>query len=152
MRRTTALAAACAALALAGCAPTVNLPAAEGAADPGCASVIVSLPRDIGTGSLAAPLERRTVSSQATAAYGQPTAVTLRCGMPEPAPSTSRCVTTGDVDWLEVSQEGAVWTFVAYGRAPATEVVVDTVAVSAVTALEALSAAVARTERTGACA
>ena len=47
--------------------------------------------------------------------------------------------------------ESRVWTFVSYGRSPATEVVIDTDAVSAVTALEGVSSAVARTERTGAC-
>ena len=77
--------------------------------------------------------------------------MTLRCGMPEPAPSASRCIQVGAVDWLEVAQEEDVWTFVSYGRSPAAEVVIDTGVVSAVTALESLSSAVDRLEQTGAC-
>lgn len=139
------------ALALAGCAPVVTLPAAEDAADPGCADVVVSLPAEIGADSLPEPLERRDVSSQGSAAYGEPSAVTLRCGMPEPAPSTERCITVGDVDWLLLGQEDDVWTLVSYGRSPATEVVIDTKVTSSSSALEALSPAVARTELVRTC-
>lgn len=143
--------AAAAVLALTGCASAVTLPPAEEASDPGCASVVVSLGQAIGDRSLPQPLERRDTTGQGTAAFGNPSAVTLRCGMPEPAPSTDRCITVGDVDWLEVAAEESVWTFVSYGRSPATEVVIDTSVVSAVTALEGVSSAVARTERVGAC-
>lgn len=151
MRSLPLAAAAAVVLALAGCASAVTLPPAEDAADPACASVIVSLGQGLGDQSLTEPLERRDTTGQGTAAFGNPSAVTLRCGMPEPAPSTARCITVGEVDWLEVAAEENVWTFVTYGRSPATEVVIDTNAVSAVTALEGLSSAVARTDRTGAC-
>jgi Protein of unknown function (DUF3515) len=150
--RTLPLAAAAAVvLALTGCASAVTLPPAEDASDPGCASVVVSLGQEIGDQSLPEPLERRDTTGQGTAAFGNPSAVTLRCGMPKPAPSTDRCITVGEVDWLEVAAEDDVWTFVSYGRSPATEVVIDTSVVSAVTALEGVSSAVARTERAGAC-
>lgn len=66
-------------------------------------------------------------------------------------PSAQRCIEVGGVDWLEVAQEEDVWTFISYGRSPATEIVIDTTAVSTVTALEAVSGAVDRTERVGAC-
>ena len=151
MRPLPLAAAAVALLALTGCARAVTLPPADEAADAGCASVTVSLPEQLGEGSLSQPLERRDTTSQATAAWGDPSAITLRCGMPEPAPSTSRCIQVGPVDWLEVAQEENVWTFVSYGRSPATEVVIDTNVVSAVTALEGVSDAVDRLERTGAC-
>ncbi len=151
MRSLPILAAAAALLALAGCARTVVLPPADEAADPGCAELIVTLPEQIGEESRPEPLERRTTTSQATAAWGDPSAITLRCGMPAPAPSTQRCISVNGVDWLEVAQEGGVWTFVSYGRSPATEVVIDTGAVTAVTALEAVSNAVERTDRVGAC-
>ena len=150
--RSLPLAAAAAALfALTGCASAVTLPPAEEASAPSCASVVVSLGQEIGDQSLPEPLERRDVTGQGTAAFGNPSAVTLRCGMPQPAPSTDRCITVGEVDWLEVAAEENVWTFVSYGRSPATEVVIDTNVVSAVTALEGVSSAVARTERVGAC-
>ncbi len=145
------LAAAAAVTALSGCATAVILPPADEAAAPGCAAVVVSLPEELGDGSLPQPLERRSTTAQGAAAFGDPSAVTLRCGMPEPAPSTARCITLGEVDWIEVAAEEDVWTFVSYGRSPATEVVIDTDVVSAVTALEGVSSAVARTELTGAC-
>jgi predicted small lipoprotein YifL len=151
MRRLPLLAAAVALLTLTGCARAVNLPPADDAANPGCANVSVSLPEQLGDASLSEPLDRRDTTAQATAAWGDPSAVTLRCGMPEPAPSTSRCITVGAVDWLEVAQEENVWTFVSYGRSPATEVVIDTSVVSAVTALEGVSGAVERLELVGAC-
>lgn len=151
MRILPLAAAAAVVLALTGCASAVTLPPAEEASDPGCASVVVSLGETIGEQTLPEPLERRDTTGQGTAAFGDPSAVTLRCGMPEPAPSTDRCITVGEVDWLEVATEGDVWTFVSYGRSPATEVVVDATVVSAVTALEGVSSAVARTERVGAC-
>lgn len=151
MRLIPVAAAAAALLALTGCGRAVTLPAADDASDPGCARVSVSLPEQLGDASLPEPLERRDTTSQATAAWGDPSAVTLRCGMPEPAPSANRCIQVGPVDWLEVAQEENVWTFVSYGRSPATEVVIDTNVVSAVTALEGVSNAVDRIERTGEC-
>lgn len=156
MRVLPILAVAATLLAVAGCARTVSLPAADEAADPGCAELFVTLPPQIGDESLTVPLDQRDTTSQATSAWGDPSAITLRCGMPVPAPSTQRCIgieltPERSVDWLEVSQEDSVWTFVSYGRSPATEVVVDTNVVTAVTALDAVSNAVDRTELVGAC-
>jgi predicted small lipoprotein YifL len=149
-------AAAIALLALTGCARALSLPPADDASDPACAAVMVTLPQEIGDESLPVPLEQRDTTSQGSSAWGDPSAITLRCGMPVPAPSTDRCIgieiTPGrTVDWLEVAQEDSVWTFVSYGRSPATEVVVDTSVVTASTALDAVSNAVDRTELVGAC-
>lgn len=151
MRLLPIAAAALALLALTGCARSLSLPPADEASDPGCAEVIVTLPDQIGDASLDVPLDQRDTTSQGTAAWGDPSAVTLRCGVPEPAPSTDRCITVGEVDWLEVAQEENVWTFVSYGRSPATEVVIDTDVVTAATALEAVGNAVSRTDQVGAC-
>ena len=60
---------------LSGCAPTVNLEPAEQANAPECANMIVRLPDTV------AELPARNVNSQATAAYGSPTAVIIRCGV-----------------------------------------------------------------------
>ncbi|WP_405217112.1 DUF3515 domain-containing protein [Agrococcus sp. Ld7] len=138
-------------LAVAGCARTVSLPPADQASDPGCAEVIVTLPETIGREGGLEVLERRTTTAQGTAAWGDPSAVTLRCGMPVPAPSTLQCVSVGGVDWLQVGQEESVFTFVSYGREPATEVVIDTAMVTGATALDAISSSVDRTELVGAC-
>lgn len=142
-------AAAVALLALTGCARAVSLPVADEASDPGCAQIIVTLPEQVGDAG--DPLERRSVTAQGTAAWGDPSAITLRCGMPLPAPSTNPCTEVGGVDWLEVGRDGDAWTFISYGRSPATEMVIDTTAVTAITALEAVSSAVDRTERVGTC-
>lgn len=156
MRALPILAAAVALVALTGCSRAVSLPPADEASSVECAELMVSLPDQLGDTSLPQPLDQRDTTSQATSAWGDPSAVTLRCGMPQPAPSTDRCISIElmpgrVVDWLEVAQEGTVWTFVSYGRSPATEVVIDTNVVTAATALDALSNAVDRTELVGAC-
>lgn len=123
-----------AAAVLGGCASAVNVPPGAHAADPVCAEVLQALPGVLADG------ERRSITSQATAAWGDP-AVTLRCGVEVPGPSTERCITveSGDtsVDWLALEgddemvpehgrREGGAWTFVSYGRVPTVEVVVPT--------------------------
>lgn len=95
-RRPTCLAAAAAvvgatALAaglLTGCAPTIAVPVADDAANPQCAAVVLALPTSLGFG-----LPSRETTSQATAAWGRPgAAVTLRCGVAVPGPTTTACV------------------------------------------------------------
>lgn len=120
-------------LLLAGCAPAVSLPAGEHAADPVCARVLQRTPEEL------AGLERRSTSAQATTAWGDP-ALTVRCGVTPPGPSTERCLTVqladgSSVDWValegdhpdlpEHARQGrGSWTFLSYGRVPAVEVVV----------------------------
>lgn len=152
---------------LAGCAQAVGVSVAPHAADPDCARVVLTLPETLGDG-----LERLRTTSQATAAWGSHSAaVTLRCGVEVPGPTTEQCVTvesaTGPaVDWL-VQADGPTdgnagttadprasdWTFVTYGRDPAVEVRVPaTVAAERSTSfLDGLSAAVAQIEATRSC-
>ncbi|MFC7432613.1 MULTISPECIES: DUF3515 domain-containing protein [unclassified Agrococcus] len=155
MRRTSiALAlAGLAATALTACAPTVSLDVAEDATDPACASVIVALPDVLAEGQVGGPLDARDTDAQATAAWGEPTAVTLRCGVPVPAPSTAQCLTFEGVDWIAVTGvEGEdAQTFVSYGREPAVEVVIDAEVISGGTVLGELSQQVSVTERVGGC-
>ena len=120
---------------LGGCASPVTVPPGPNASDPVCAEVLQMLPGELAGGT------QRSISSQATAAWGEDPAVTLRCGVEVPGPSTERCITveSGDtsVDWLALEGddetvpeharlEGGAWTFVTYGRVPAVEVVVPT--------------------------
>ncbi len=117
---------------LAGCSAPVNLAPGPHASDPVCAEVLQAAPGVLADG------EERSITSQATAAWGEPP-VTLRCGVEVPGPSTERCITveSGDssVDWLALEgddelvpeharQESGAWTFITYGRVPAVEVVV----------------------------
>ncbi|UNX53867.1 DUF3515 domain-containing protein [Georgenia sp. TF02-10] len=134
-----------AAAVLAGCAAPVSVTPGEEAREPVCAEVLQATPDDLGG------LERRSTTAQAATAWGEP-AVTLRCGVSPPGPTTDRCLSIEadgqSVDWIAVPDEDAGagaedaeteaeaedapddpagrggWTFVTYGRIPAVEVVV----------------------------
>ncbi|MCB7137943.1 DUF3515 family protein [Cellulosimicrobium marinum] len=106
------------------CAPRIGVPVADDAANPLCASVLLSVPDQ-----LADDLPKVGTTSQATAAWGEPgAAVTLRCGVEVPGPTTTACQsvgsTSGTVDWLVVEDGEGTWTFTTYGRDPAVQVVV----------------------------
>ena len=115
-------AAAGALLALSGCTPTISVQPAPAATDTACAALIVRLPATIGA------LEKRQTDAQGTAAWGDPEAVQLRCGVTPPGPTTDPCYTVSDVDWvLADTGTGAEVREVVttFGRTPATQVVVD---------------------------
>ncbi|WAB81688.1 DUF3515 family protein [Microcella daejeonensis] len=139
-RRTLALALPLAlplALLLAGCTGTVNLEAAPEANALACAEISVRLPDTVGE------LERRSTNAQATAAWGEPTAVIYRCGLPPIGPSDLPCFTVDGVDWLLDDSNAPSFSFVSYGRTPVTEVIVDNDVVRGPEALRPISAAVA---------
>ena len=111
-------------LALSACSQAVvSVPVAPEAQHPDCARIVLALPEELGG------QPRRTTSSQATRAWGDPfEAVTLRCVVPVPPPTTATCTTADDlqghaVDWVAVEDERG-WTFTTYGREPAVEVFV----------------------------
>lgn len=151
-RLASAIAVAALAGLLSGCAPTVALEPAEGAADPACAAVTVLLPDEIDEGDT--PLLQRETNAQATGAWGDPVAVVLHCGVESPAPtSTLPCVTVpgGAVDWLVDDSKDPEFVFTSYGREPAVSVVVDYGRVSGTTVLQALDRAVDELPKVGAC-
>ena len=125
------------ALALVGCAGTVNLEPAEEANAVACAEISVRLPDTVGE------LERRRTNAQATAAWGDPAAVIYRCGLPPIGPSNLPCFTVDGVDWLLDDSDAPRFAFISYGRTPVTEVIVDNDIVSGPDALRPISAAVA---------
>jgi hypothetical protein len=147
MRLASATAAAALVLVLAGCAPTVALEPAADAASPLCAEVSVRLPDTIGE------LAVRQTNAQATAAWGEPTAIILRCGVPAPAPTAELpCVTVEGVDWLRDDADAPVYVFTTYGREPAVEVIVqDGETTSGLEALTEVADAVSRLPVTGEC-
>lgn len=130
-------------------AGTVSVEPAENASDPACASVVLNLPKELSTVDETFP--KRVTSSQATGAWGSPAAVVMRCGVPEPAPSTDTCLPTGDVDWINVRTDGDAYTFVTYGRTPAVEVTVDSTRLTGINALDAISPALRATEQYAQC-
>ena len=132
-------------LALSGCASTVNLEPAEGSNDPACAEVMVRLPSQLGG------LEERYTNAQATAAWGDPAAVLLRCGLEPVEVSPLPCVTAGGIDWLVDDALAPSYRFISYARYPAVEVIVDSDNASGITSLEGLAAAVAQLPASKAC-
>lgn len=118
---------------LAGCAPPLDVTAAADAANPACAPMMVALPDAIGDAEL------RPTNSQATAAWGNPSKVILRCGVNVPGPTTDRCVTVNGVDWV-IKEGDPVWTLTTFGREPATEILMDPDEISSATVLADLSA------------
>lgn len=134
---TRAAALGLAVLSLAGCSAVVALTPAEDAKNTACAEVVVRLP------DLVAGLGIRKTNAQGTGAWGDPTAVFLRCGVAVPEPTASLpCGTIDDVDWLVDDTDAPNYVFTTYGRDPAVEVVLDYDQVSSAEALRDLAGAV----------
>lgn len=123
------------ALLLAGCAGKVHVDPAKDASAPACANVMLSLP-DTLDGQ-----HKRHTTSQATAAWGDPSSVILRCGVKSPGATTTPCVQVDDVDWLS-KDEGDHWRFTTFGRSPAVEVLIDQTSVSGTNVINTLGSAV----------
>jgi hypothetical protein len=121
---------------LSGCAPTVNLDSAEAANTVECANMTVRLPEII------AGQERRKVNAQATAAWGDPVSVIVRCGVPLPEPTTLPCFEVLGIDWLRDDRDAPRFVFTTYGLDPATEVIVNSELVSGTEALRDLGRAI----------
>jgi hypothetical protein len=128
----------------AGCSPAVTVEAAPDAANPACAPMMVMLPQFV------ADQPKRETTSQGSSAWGDPSQVILRCGVPVPGPTTDRCVTVNGVDWV-LRQKDKTWTATTYGRNPATELVFDPDQVAESTVLVDLAAAVAKIPQTSKC-
>jgi hypothetical protein len=96
--------------------------------------MMVALPEAIGD----APL--RKTNSQATAAWGDPSRVILRCGVNPPGPTTDRCVSVNGVDWV-IKEGDPVYTLTTFGREPATEILMDPEKISSATVLADLASA-----------
>jgi hypothetical protein len=123
-------------MVVSGCAPTVNINPAPQANAPECANMIVRLPDTV------ADQDRRSVNAQATAAWGNPVSVIVRCGLELPAPTTLPCFEIDGIDWLRDDSEAPSFVFTTYGLNPATEVIVDADQVSGTEVLRDLSRAV----------
>ncbi len=132
-------------LVLSGCTTTVVMSPAPLANDPGCAEVIVRLPSET-DGQI-----KRTTNSQSTAAWGSPVAITLTCGLEPVMVSTLPCITAGDVDWIVDESDKPNYTFISFGRTPATAVTIDSTKSSGANVLEDLGQAVQFTNQTKSC-
>ncbi|WP_156761968.1 DUF3515 family protein [Microbacterium karelineae] len=145
IRRLVAVCVLALATVAAGCTPTVHLEPAPSADDPICADVSVRVPDSIGE------LSRVWTDAQATAAWGDPSAVLFRCGLESPAPTTLQCVTVGGVDWIVDDSESPNLRMTTYGRAPAAQVYVDSTRAVSNDVLSALSNAANMLPKVGEC-
>ena len=123
----------------------VPLEPAEQANNPECAEIIVRLPDEL------AGLAERRVNAQSTAAWGEPAAVILRCGLEPVEVSALPCVTATDIDWLVDESEAPSYRFISYARSPATEVIIDSSTVAGVTVLDELAASIGVLDATKRC-
>jgi len=100
-------------LALSACGGTGDLPVPL-ADSPACRASLAAAP--------AAVLDRSAVAVDGAAvrAWGQPPVV-VRCGLSEPAPTTTGCLTVDDVDWVVDPSTDPI-TAITFGRSPALEV------------------------------
>ncbi|HEX6954582.1 MAG TPA: DUF3515 family protein, partial [Agromyces sp.] len=130
---------------LAACSRPVPFEPAPDAVDPECAAVVVRLPDAV------AGQEARETDAQGTGAWGTPASVLLRCGVEPPGPTTLRCVSVDEVDWIIDESDAPRYRFTTYGRTPAVEVVVDNDVVSGTTVVADLSPAIAVIEADGGC-
>lgn len=134
------------AASLSACSPIVDVDAAPDAVNPDCAEVMIALPQTV------AEQELRETNSQATAAWGDPSQVVLRCGVEIPGPTTDACASVNDVDWIiRESTENDIWTATTYGRNPAVEVLFDPNQVASSTVLVELGGPVSQIEQTEEC-
>lgn len=132
-------------LLLSGCSQTVHLEPAESANSLACANLVVRLPDEVDG------LKRRSTDAQSTAAWGEPTSVIFRCGLPEVKLSELKCITEADVDWLVDDSQAPSYRFITFGRNPATEVIVDSKTAVGVNVIDAISAVVVDQEATAHC-
>jgi hypothetical protein len=130
---------------LSACTPIISLEAAADSNNPACAEVSVRLPATLANEA------KRSTDAQATGAWGNPTAVILRCGLEPVEVSTLPCVTASGVDWLVDESAKPSYRFITFGRNPATEVIVDSNKVAGVSVLDELSSAIQSIEATKEC-
>jgi hypothetical protein len=145
-------------LLVSSCAGAVTVTPAPDAANPECAPAMVAMP-----GTLAG-LDQRETTAQATAAWGDPSAVIVKCGVTVERPVVDPCVNVNGVDWVitrqdedddqqetssgeaseEVSRASGTWTATTFGRSPALQATFDADRVSSSSLLVDLESAAQR--------
>lgn len=129
---------------LTGCSSVVSMTPAPHANDVACADVIVRLPDTLEN------VPRRETNAQATAAWGDPAEILLRCGVAVPTASTLPCVQTdANFLWLRDDTNSPNDVYTSYGRTPAVAVVIDQRAHSAGTVLRDLESVIGVTTPNG---
>lgn len=135
----------------------MNVQPAPDATNPACAKALVAMPASL------SGMNQRETTAQATTAWGDPSAVILKCGIQLPtAPVSDPCVSVNGVDWIvkpadeaqaQAAQQTATGTWKAetFGREPGIQVTFEADRVSSSTVLAELSSAVAQIPQTKKC-
>ena len=137
------------AVSLSACSQPVSLEPAAQATDPACADIIVSLPLNLPTDAENQGL--RETDAQATAAWGTPASILLRCGIEPQGPTTLECINVNGIDWVVDDSKAPTYRYVTYGRVPTTEVILDSGVVSGTSTLVDLGPAISKIEQTDKC-
>jgi hypothetical protein len=137
------------AASLSACSQPVSLEPAAQATDPACADIIVSLPVNLPTDAENQGL--RETDAQATAAWGTPASILLRCGIEPQGPTTLECINVNGIDWVVDDSKAPTYRYVTYGRVPTTEVILDSGVVSGTSTLVDLGPAISKIEQTDKC-
>lgn len=132
-------------ITLTACSPVVPMTPAKDADSVACANAYVRFPDEYGE------LKKRVTNAQSTAAYGDPEAVLVRCGVEMPVQSDDACFDVNGVDWIADASREPDYVFVSYGRTPAIEVIVDNNKISGRTVLEELTSAALVLEKRHSC-
>lgn len=88
--------------------------AGPSAGDARCTALLERLPSSL------LDLKRGDAPAAGAARWGD---VVLRCGVPDPGPTTDACIRTDGVDWI-FTEDDRGYRFTTFGRTPAVEVTV----------------------------
>ena len=102
------------------CTPTVSLEPGPQAGDPLCAELMTNLPSPL------AGKDRVWTDAQSTAAWGNPTAILMTCGVTPPVVSALPCQSIAGIDWLVDESEKPWYRVTSYGRQPAIQAYINT--------------------------
>ena len=95
-------------------APATTVVPGPSASSPACTRLISRLPSSL------LGFRRSSAPARGTAGWG---ALVLRCGVPEPGPTSTGCIGVNGVDWV-FSEDATRYRFITYGRSPAVELTV----------------------------
>ncbi|MBL8931831.1 MAG: DUF3515 family protein [Kineosporiaceae bacterium] len=99
----------------AACSGGEEVTAAPRAGESACTAALAAAPQTVlnrARGSMDVP---------GVLVWGQDPRIVLRCGLPEPGPSTLPCLTVEGLDWV-IDDTADPVTAVSYGRSPAVEI------------------------------
>ncbi|MFT4147560.1 MAG: DUF3515 domain-containing protein [Micrococcaceae bacterium] len=110
---------------------TLAVEAAPDSNNPNCAKIMLAMPKKV------SDFKQRETTSQGTTAYGDPSVLIVRCGLPAIQATSDPCVSVNDIDWIskQDTEKPDTWIFTSYGKSPTVEVLLDNTKISSSDAL-----------------